>query len=135
VVHSVPVAAIDPAAALTFFYETIENDPARWLAVANDFAAFSPDWVTALGSKGGRAARFNCWLAPELWNEQSAWFLTSAPLVVAVLRILSGETRERGVMTAEKAFEPLSFFDEVVALLPEPPPDGKLIGESFEWLE
>jgi len=126
---------IDPAAALTFFYETIENDPARWLAVANDFAAFSPDWVTAVGSKGGRAARFNCWLAPELWNEQSAWFLTSAPLVVAVLRILSGETRERGVMTAEKAFEPLSFFDEVVALLPEPPPDGNLIGESFEWLE
>jgi hypothetical protein len=38
-------------------------------------------------------------------------------------------------MTAETAFEPLPFFDEVVALLPEPPPDGKLIGESFDWLE
>jgi hypothetical protein len=125
----------DPTTALNSFYETIENDPDRWLTVANDFVAFSPDWVTAVGSKDGRAARFNCWLAPELWNERSAWFLTSAPLVVAVLRILSGETRERGVMTAEKAFEPLSFFDEVVALLPEPPPDGKLIGESFEWLE
>jgi hypothetical protein len=125
----------DPTTALNSFYETIENDPDRWLTVANDFVAFSPDWVTAVGSKDGRAARFNCWLAPELWNEQSAWFLTSAPLVVAVLRILSGETRERGVMTAEKAFEPLSFFDEVVALLPEPPPGGKLIGESFEWLE
>jgi hypothetical protein len=131
----VTAGEIDPATAMNSFYETIENDPDRWLTVANDFAAFSPDWVTAVGSKDGRAARYNCWLVPELWNEQSAWFLTSVPLVIAVLKILSGETRERGVITAEKAFEPLSFFDEVVALLPEPPPDGKLIGESFEWLE
>jgi len=125
----------DPATAMSSFYETIEKDPDRWLTAADDFVAFSPDWVTAVGRKEGRAARFSCWLAPELWNEQSAWFLTSVPLVVAVLNILSGETRERGVMTAEKTFEPLSFFDEVVALLPEPPPGGKLIGESFEWLE
>jgi len=126
---------VDPATALSSFYETVENDPDRWLTVTDDFVAFSPDWVTAVGRKEGRAARYNCWLAPELWNEQSAWFLTSVPLVVAVLSILRGETRERGVMTAEKAFEPLSFFDEVIALLPEPPPDEKLIGESFEWLE
>jgi len=126
---------VDPATALSSFYETIESDPDRWLTVTDDFVAFSPDWVSAVGRKGGRAARYNCWLAPELWNEQSAWFLTSAPLVVAVLSILSGETRERGVLTAEKAFEPLSFFDEVVAMLPEPPPGGKLIEESFEWLE
>ncbi|MGB2895445.1 MAG: saccharopine dehydrogenase NADP-binding domain-containing protein [Anaerolineales bacterium] len=126
---------VDPATAMRSFYETVENDPDRWLTVAEDFAAFSPDWVTAIGSKEGRAARYNCWLAPTLWNEQSAWFLTSVPLVVAVLSILRGEIRERGVMTAETAFVPLPFFDEVVALLPEPPPDEKLIGESFEWLE
>ncbi|MCJ7566856.1 MAG: saccharopine dehydrogenase NADP-binding domain-containing protein [Anaerolineales bacterium] len=132
---SVTVGDVDPATAVSFFYETVENDPDRWLTVTDDVVVFSPDWVTAVGRKEGRAARYNCWLAPTLWNEQSAWFLTSVPLVVAVLRILSGETRERGVMTAETAFEPLSFFDEVIALLPEPPPDGKLIGESFEWLE
>ena len=126
---------VDPATAMSSFYETMENDPGRWLTVADDFAAFSPDWVTALGSKDGRAARYNCWLAPALWNEQSAWFLTTVPLVVAVLSILRGETRELGVMTAETVFEPLPFFDEVVSLLPEPPPDGKLIGESFEWLD
>jgi hypothetical protein len=126
---------VGPATALSSFYETVESDPDRWLTVTDDFIAFSPDWVSAVGRKGGRAARFNCWLAPELWNEQSAWFLTSVPLVVAVLNILRGETRERGVVIAEKAFEPLSFFDEVVALLTEPPPDGKLINESFEWLE
>jgi hypothetical protein len=55
-------------------------------------------------------------------------------LAVAVRKILRGEIRERGVMTAETAFEPQSFFDEVAAVLPEPPPDGKLIHESFEWL-
>jgi saccharopine dehydrogenase (NAD+, L-lysine-forming) len=125
----------DPATALSSFYETIEDDPDQWMKATDDFVAFSPDWVSAVGYKGGRAARFNCWLAPALWDEQSAWFLTSVPLVVAVLSILSGETRERGVLTAEKAFDPLSFFDEVVALLPEPPPGGKLIVESFELLE
>jgi hypothetical protein len=126
---------VDPTTAMSSFYETIENDPDQWLTATNEVAAFSPDWVSAVGRKGGRAARFDCWLAPELWNEQSAWFLTSVPLAVAVLSILRGETREQGVLTAEKAFEPLSFFDEVVALLPESPPDGKLINESFEWLE
>jgi hypothetical protein len=38
---------------------------------------------------------------------------------------------ERGRLLAE----PLSFFDEVAVVLPEPPPDGRLVGESFEWLE
>ena len=69
-----------------------------------------------------------------MWDV-GGYFLTSVALAVAVRKILRGEIRERGVMTAEKAFEPQSFFDEVVALLPDPPPDGKLIDESFEWLE
>jgi hypothetical protein len=38
-------------------------------------------------------------------------------------------------MTAEMAFEPLPFINEVASLTPDPPPDGKLLGESFEWLE
>lgn len=36
---------------------------------------------------------------------------------------------------AEMAFKPQSFFDENAAILPEPPPDGKVIRESFEWME
>ena len=40
-----------------------------------------------------------------------------------------------GVIAAEKAFEPLSFFDEVGALLAEDLKDDKFIDESFEWLE
>jgi hypothetical protein len=60
--------------------------------------------------------------------------LTSVPLVVAALQILRGEIQERGVMAAETAFEPQPFFDEVAAVLPEPPLDGRLIGESLEWL-
>jgi hypothetical protein len=69
-----------------------------------------------------------------MWDVDD-YLLTGVALAVAVLRILRGEVREQGVMTAEKAFEPLPFFDEVVALIPDPPPDGKLIDESFEWLE
>ena len=60
---------------------------------------------------------------------------TSVPLAVAAIRILGGEMRERGVFWPDTAFEPLPFFDEVARLFPEPPPDGKLIGESFKWLE
>jgi len=126
---------LEPAIALSSFYETVESDPDRWLSVRDDFAAFSPDWVTAVGHKEGRAARYSCWLVPEIWDEQAAWLLTSIPLAVAALRILRGEIRERGVLNAETIFEPLPFFDEVASMLPYPPPDGKLIGESFAWLE
>jgi hypothetical protein len=69
-----------------------------------------------------------------MWNV-GGYFLTSVALAVAVRKILRGEIQERGVMHAETAFEPQSFFDEVASLLPEPPPDGRLIDESFEWLE
>ena len=63
------------------------------------------------------------------------WFLTSVALAVGVLKILRGEIRERGVMIAEKAFEPLPFLDEVASLIPDSLPDGRLIGESFEWMD
>ena len=52
-----------------------------------------------------------------------------------MFKILRGEVKGRGVMLAEKAFEPQSFFDEVATLIPDPLPNGKLIGESFELLE
>jgi len=38
-------------------------------------------------------------------------------------------------MTVETAFEPLPFLDEVASLIPDSLPDGKMIDESFEWLE
>jgi hypothetical protein len=38
-------------------------------------------------------------------------------------------------MTAETTFELLTFLEDVVVLLPDPPQDGKLLDESFEWLE
>jgi len=125
---------IDPASSVNSFYETVESDPNRWLTVIDDIIPFSPDWVTAVGHKEGRAARFSCWLTDSMWDV-GGYFLTSVALVVAVHKILRGEIRERGVMTAENIFEPQSFFDEVVAVLPDPPPGGKLLGESFEWLE
>ncbi len=125
---------IDSDTAVSSFYDTIESDPHRWLTLPDDFVATAKLWVTAVGRKKGRAARCSCWFTPAMWNV-GGYFLTSAALAVAVRKILRGEIRERGVMTAETAFEPLSFFDEVAAVLPEPPPDGRLIGESFEWLQ
>ena len=38
-------------------------------------------------------------------------------------------------MTTVKELEPQSFFLELVTLIPDPPPDGRLIDESFEWFE
>jgi hypothetical protein len=125
---------IDPDAALVSFIDTAESDPHRFLTLPDDFVPIPKTWARAVGRKEGRAARFSCWLTAPMWDV-GGYFLTSVALVVAVRKILRGEIRERGVMTAETAFEPQSFFDEVVAVLPEPPPDGKLIGESFEWME
>jgi len=125
---------ITPDDALDSFIEKAESDPHRYLTLPDDFVPFPKTWARAVGRKEGRAARFSCWLTAPMWDV-GGYFLTSVGLVVAVRKILRGEIRERGVMTAETAFEPQSFFDEVVAVLPEPPPDGKLIGESLEWLE
>ena len=61
--------------------------------------------------------------------------MTSVALVLAVHKILLGEIQVRGVMTAETTFELLSFFEDIVALLPDPPTDGKLIDGAFEWLK
>jgi len=125
---------IDPDAAIDSFIDTAKSDPHRFLTLPDNFVPIPKTWARAVGRKEGRAARFSCWLTAPMWDV-GGYFLTSVALVVAVLKILRGEIRERGVMTAETAFEPQSFFDEVVAVLPEPPPDGKLLGESFEWLE
>ena len=125
---------IDAETAVNALYEIAESDPHRWLTLPDDFVTPAKIWVRAVGRKEGRAARCTSWFTAPMWNV-TGLFLTSAPLAVAVLRILRGEMQARGVMTAEKAFEPLSFFDEVIALLPDQLPDGKLINESFEWLE
>jgi hypothetical protein len=126
---------IDPEFALDTFYDTVETDPNRWLTVTDDFVALPVEWVTAVGHKGRRAARYSCWLTPAMGIERNARLLAGASLAVSVLRILRGEIRERGVMTAEKCFGPLPYLNEVVSMMPDPPSDGKLIDESFEWLE
>jgi hypothetical protein len=124
----------DAETALNAFYDTIERDPQRWLTLQGELPSITKMWVRAVGHKAGRAARCSCWFTAPMWNV-GGWFLTSVALAAAVRKMLRGEIQERGIMHAEKAFQPQSYFDEVVALLPEPPSDGKLIGESFEWLE
>ena len=125
---------IDPDTAIHSFYDTAESDPHRWLTLPEDYTLPPKIWTRAVGRKEGRAARCSCWFTTPMWDV-TGYFLTSVALVVAAFKILRGENQERGVMTAETAFEPQSFFDDVVSLLPDPPPDGRMVGESFEWLE
>ena len=125
---------IDTDAAIDSFLDTAKSDPPRWLTLPDDFVPIPKTWARAVGRKEGRAARCSCWFTAPMWDV-GGYFLTSVALAVAVRKILRGEIRERGVMTAETAFEPQSFFDEVASLMPDSLPDGKLIGESFEWLE
>ncbi len=124
---------IDADTATDAFYDTVARDPLRWLTLRDDWIPIPKWWVRAVGRKDGRAARCTCWFTAHIWNV-GGWFLTSAALVAAALNILRGEMQKRGVMTAETAFQPLSFF-EVASLIPDPPSDGKMIGDSFEWLE
>jgi hypothetical protein len=125
---------VDSDTAVSSFYDSVESDPHRWLTLPDDFVPIPKMWVRAVGHKGGRAARHTCWFTASMWNV-GGYFLTSVALAVAARKILRGEVQERGVMHAEAAFDPQSFFNEVVALLPESPPDGRLINESFEWLQ
>ena len=117
--------------------ETIGKDPDRWLKIQSRPTASPAEakpkrpwqgwweaWIVATGWKEGRRGRYTCWPLK-----------LGHPLTVAVLRILRGEVPVRGVLPPEACFEPLPFFDEMASLLPDPPADGKLIGESFEWLE
>jgi len=124
----------DPETAVDSFYGAVQKDPHRWLTRPDEHVTIPYEWVRAVGRKGGRAARCSCWLAAPVWHV-GGWFLTSAALAAAVRMILRGEIRERGAMTAETAFGPLPFLNEVAALMPDPPADGRLIDESFEWLE
>ncbi|MFQ5923560.1 MAG: saccharopine dehydrogenase NADP-binding domain-containing protein [Anaerolineales bacterium] len=126
--------SIDAETATNSFYETVESDPVRWLTLNDDFAPIPKMWLRAVGRKEGRSAWCSCWFTAPMWNV-GGYFLTSVALAAAVRKILRGEIRERGVMAAETAFEPLPFFDEVVSLISDPPPDGRLIDESFEWME
>jgi hypothetical protein len=113
--------SVDTDSAVSSFYDTIERDPHRWLTLSDDLIPTSKMWVRAVGRQEGRAARHTCWFTAPMWNV-GGYFLTSVALVAAARKILRGELRECGVMTAETAFEPLDFFDEVVAVLPDPPP-------------
>ena len=125
---------IDAEGAVSSLYDAMEGDPRRWLTLEDDFVPISHMWVCAVGRKGGRAARCSCWLDPAVWYV-GGYPLTSVALVAAALKVMRGETRKPGVWTAEKAFEPQSFFDEVASLISDALPDGKLTGERFEWLE
>jgi hypothetical protein len=125
---------IDAEAAISTFYDTIQGDPHRWLTPPDDYVAPAKLWINALGRKDDQASRCSCWFTAPMWDV-NGYFLTSVALVAAVLKVLRGEIKTRGVIMAEKAFEPLSFLDETAALMPDLLPKGEIIAESFEWLE
>jgi hypothetical protein len=124
---------VDPDTAVDSFYNTVQGDPHRWLRLPADLVPIPEIWTRAVGRKDGRAARHTCWFTEPVW-EVGGYFLTGVALAAAVRLILRGEVQARGVMHAEKAFEPLPFLDEVASLIPDFLPDGELIDESFEWM-
>lgn len=85
----------DPDTAVSSFYDTIERDPHRWLTPPDDHVPVLQMWVRAVGYKAGCAACCTCWFSPDVWDV-GGYSLTSVALVVAVLKILRGEIRERG---------------------------------------
>jgi hypothetical protein len=134
--HSLRVlnGEMDSETATDAFLTAVDSDPHRWLTLPEDYVVPTALWVRAMGHKNDSAGCASCWFVPSMWNVEG-WFLTSVSLTVAVRKILRGEVQKHGVMVAEKVFEPLPFFDEIIAVLPDPPPDGRLIDESFDWLQ
>lgn len=125
---------IEAETAINTFFNTIESDPQHWLTVPDNYIVPSKLWISALGRRDGRAARFEAWFTMPMWNV-NGYFLTSVALVAAVRKLILGEVGEKGVLTAEKAFKPLAFLDEVAALIPDLLPKGEIINRSFDWME
>jgi hypothetical protein len=121
-------------AALRAFYDAAEGDPRPLLVLPDDYTSLPYMWVRAVGRKEGRAARCTCSLTAPMWDV-GGYLITSAALVAAACKIMRGEVRQPGVMTAETAFEPRPFYDELATLLSEYLPDGQVVAEAFEWLE
>ena len=125
---------IDAEAATVSLFDTVESDPHRWLTTPKDWLPPAQMWTRAVGRKDGRAARSTCWLTPALWRT-NVYYLSSAALAVAALKMLRGETPGSGVFTAEKAFDPKPFFDQLGQVVSDLLPDGEFVNESLEWLD
>jgi hypothetical protein len=125
--------SLDYDAAVDSFFDSVERDPYRWLTPSDDFAPIPKMWARAVGYKDGNAARHTCLFTAPMWDV-GGYFLTSVALAAAVLKILRGEVKERGVMHAQTVLQPQSFFDEMATLIKEYLPDGNLLDNSFEWL-
>jgi len=63
------------------------------------------------------------------------WGSTGGAVAVAALKIMRGEIRQSGVLPPEGCLEPIPFFAEVAQHGVQQPPDGKLLGESFEVMD
>jgi len=118
---------VEASQAARSLLEAVNNDPDRLLARPEGLPSV-PVWLTATGVRQGHRARYACW--PTAW-----WMSTGAVIGVAALSILRGDIGKVGVLPPEACFEPLSFFAEVARWGPEQPPDGNLLGESFELLD
>lgn len=126
-------AGIDPGTAVDSLYDRVQGDPHRWLTRPADSVTIPLVWTRAVGRNEGRAARHTCWFTESVWDV-GGYLLTSVALAAAVRLMLRGNVPARGVMHAERAFEPLPFLDEVASLITDLLPDGKLIDESYEWM-
>jgi hypothetical protein len=123
---------INAEMAVSHIFTVVGQNPQHWLTASDIFVPPAKMWVNAVGSKHGRAVRSTCYLSAPMWDV-GGYFLTSVALAVSVVKILRREVHEPGVVTAEKAFDPQSFFDEVENYLPELAGE-KMTGHSFEWL-
>lgn len=131
---SLRVAAgeIDAETATSAFYEAVDGDPKGWLSLQDELVLPAEIWVRAVGRKDNRPARSTCWFTAATWNVDG-YEVCGVSLAVTALKMLRGDVREPGVTTAEKAFEPMPFLDEVAAQVL--PPEEKLIETSLELLD
>jgi saccharopine dehydrogenase-like NADP-dependent oxidoreductase len=113
-------------------------DPERWTAELREDVT-KGESVCLEGVKDGRRAR--CLVEPN-WNgeafaeDASGDVVTGGPLLVASLKLLSGEITAKGVFAPETCFSPGSFFEDLrreVNLFTER--DGALVTEAFVFLD
>jgi saccharopine dehydrogenase-like NADP-dependent oxidoreductase len=124
-------------AVVTAVRKDLAAEPDRWTAEVRDDVT-KGESVCLEGLKDGRSAR--CLVEPN-WNgeafaeDASGDVVTGGPLLVASLKLLSGEIKAKGVLAPESCFSPEPFFEDLrreVNLFTER--DGALVTEEFKFL-
>ena len=130
--HRLAKGEFDEPGALIAFYEYLAAQPKGSLDVPKEYEGAYGFllWIEAIGMKNSQRTRYSCWPA-GVWE---SWASSTGTTATAVLKVLRGDVRSKGVISPESCFDPMPFFAEMAKNASVEVPNGRFLDESFETL-